>query len=139
MTQKTISMTLAILFVLPMLCLAWDVEMGEVKLRWKKGFGNYHFLLAELQIANRTNTRWKATGKLLFYDKDGFEIQAIHFFGSIEGMEKKTIHVKGIVSRYDYVKTTTFKIQSELGSFSWTDPGILPVTTERTLTLPPWD
>ena len=139
MNKKILTITLTILLVLPVLCFAGDVEIGEIKLRWKKAFGTTRFLLAQIPITNRTDVRCSVSGKFLFYDKDGFELRSIPFWKSVEAGEDKTLHVDGPVSRDDYRETATFKLFIKVSSFSWTMQGKPPLIIEKTLTLPPWE
>lgn len=139
MTRKILTITLAILFILPVLCFAQDVEVGTIIFRWEKALGISRWLMAQIPITNHTDERCDIRGRFLFYDKDGFELRSIFFGKSVEAGESKVLQVKNTVSRNDYVETTSFKLSIEVSSPLWALRGKPPFKTEGILTLPPWD
>lgn len=139
MTKKTLTTILTILFILPVICLAQEVEIGEVKLRWKKVSGNSRLLLAQIPVTNHTEELCGLKGKLLFCDKDGFTLNGILFMDNVEAEQSKTIQTKGLLYEDDYAETATLKLDMEMIPLTYMMQGKPPLKIERTLTLPPWD
>lgn len=139
MIKKTIAITMTILFILPAICLAQDVEVGEFRFRWKERSEATRTLLTQIPITNRTYTHCRIKGEFLFYDKDGFELYKDVFSGELKAGESKILHPKAWLSKEEYAETTTFKVRIEVASFLWAIHGKGPFKIEKTLTLPPWD
>ena len=136
MTKKTIAIALTVLFVLPVLCLAGEVEVGEIKLKWIKVFWNGYYLLARIPIINHTDETWGFHGKLQLLDKDGLEIRSIPIWETLRAGEKKAVEVEGRVSREDYEKTAALKLNVKVKSPSVFRRGEPPLVIERILLLP---
>ena len=139
MTKKIVAITLTILFILPATCFAEDVEIGDIKLKWKKGSRTIHSLMAQIPITSNTRTRYSVKGKFLFYDKDGFELCKIPFWENMKGQESKVLHVSGLVTDWDYDQTTSFMVIIETKPSGWRGVGKKPLILERELKLPPWN
>lgn len=138
MTKKTLTTALIAPFILPAICFAGEIEVGEVKLKWIKAYWNGHYLLAQIPVTNRTDETWGFHGKLQFLDKDGFEIRFVPIWEAVRPREKRIARVNSRVSRRDYEKTATLKLNVKVKCLSVFRREESPLKIERILSLPPW-
>ena len=139
MNKKILSITLITLFILPVLCFAGEVEVGEIRLEWKRSFGTISYLTALIPIENLTNSPCRIGGEFLFYDRNGSRLNRILFYEDLKARENKTIYVREPLTSTCYRETVTFKLSMEIRFFGLTMWGRPTVRGERILTLPPWD
>ena len=98
MTKKALSITLTILFILPVLCFAGEVEVTGVEVKiLDKGLFGYSFR-AKIKIVNHASKDKTIHGVLVFHDKEGFEISQTRFSGRAKAGDSKTYFVNGWVS-----------------------------------------
>jgi hypothetical protein len=87
-------MSLIIFFILPVIGLADEIEIGDVTLERREDFATAWTLLAKIPVTNYANHEYRVIGKLLFYDEDGVELYGIPFWGDVEAMESKVLQAK---------------------------------------------
>lgn len=93
MTKKTSLIALGILFILPTLCLAQDVKVGEIRMKWRGIPGGYSTLLVRIPIENKTAHGLILTGSLILCDQDGFEVARVRIQEEFDPEESKTVQV----------------------------------------------
>ena len=104
MTKKALSITLTILFILPVLCLAQEVEVTSVWVKWeRRGLDKYSFE-AEIQVGNDTDVTYRVLGNLIFYDRSGYVIKRAMFSGNVEARNGATLIARGKVPIHKYKK-----------------------------------
>ena len=137
MPQKTLTIGLIVLFILPVICLAGNIEIGDIKLKWEKDFGTACTLLAKIPAINRTDKDYSIRGKFLFYDKDGFEFYGIPFWGDVEARKREVLQANWIISNWDCKKVASLKVAIEANPLSLSASGKRPFRMEKSLTFPP--
>ena len=120
MTKKTLAVTLAILFILPVLCFAGEVEVTGVEVKiLDRGLFGYKFR-AKIKIVNHARRDKNIRGVLAFYDNDGFEISQTRFRGTVKAEESKVLFVKGWVSAESEDEIASYEaIINKVDSTSW--------------------
>ena len=161
MTKKTLPIALAVLFILPAICFAQEVEVGDIKFRWRKASGDTRWLLAQILVTNHTDERYFIGCTFQLLAKDGFELRSGELlWQEVEPGESEILHVDVSVSEEDYKDAPTLKLtikaiagrgaivleRRTVGDIIRRKKLELapigrkpPLTTERTLTLPPWE
>ena len=110
MTKKTIAITLTILFVLPVLCFAQEVEVTDVWVKWtRRGLDKYSFE-AEIQVGNDTNVTYRVLGNLIFYDRSGYAIKRAMFSGKVEAKAGAMLIAVGEVPIHKYEKIASHEV-----------------------------
>ena len=137
MINKTLVTTLAILFIFPAICLAGDIEVGNIKLRWEKAFGAGCAFWAKIPVMNYANYEYRVIGKLLFYDRDGVEFYGIPFWGDVEARKREVLQANWIISNWDCKKVASLKVAIEANPLSLSASGKRPFRMEKSLTFPP--
>ena len=136
MNQKPLTISLIVLLILPVICLAGNIEIGDIKLKWEKDFGTPCTLLAKIPAINCTDKDYSIRGKFLFYDKDGFELCKIPFWGEVKAREGEVLQVSGWVTDWDYEETASLKVTIETKPSDWLGVKAEPLIFERELRLP---
>jgi hypothetical protein len=139
MIKKTPSITLAMLFVLPAICLAGGVEVGGIRMKLKGDDPHIRHLLIQIPIVNNTPRGLNMLGKLAFYDADGFELDFWPVAVWLDPYETKIIHTSGLIFKRAHTEATTFKLLLEVPGPMWRTKGKPRPKIERDLTLPEWD
>ena len=104
MTKKALSITLTILFILPVLCFAGEVEVTDVWVKWtRRGLDKYSFE-AEIQVGNDTDVTYRVLGNLIFYDRSGYAIKRAMFSGNVEARSGAMLIAWGEVPIRKYEK-----------------------------------
>lgn len=122
---------------MPAICLAGDIEVGDIKLRWEKTFGDIYTFWAKIPVMNYANYGYRVIGKLLFYDRDGVELYGIPFWGDVEAERRRALQAKCLIPSYDYSKIASLKVAVEarpLTSSAWQKG---PFRMQKTLPFPP--
>jgi len=72
LTKKTLAMSLIIFIILPVISLAGEIEIGDVKLEWREDFATAWTFWAKIPVTNYANYEYRVIGKLLFSDENGY-------------------------------------------------------------------
>jgi hypothetical protein len=137
LTKKILAITLPILFILPVLCLAEEVEIGDIKFEWKIEFATAWAFWAKIPVVNYANHEYRIIGKLLFYDKNGFQLYGIPFLGDVKGRKHKILQANAMIPSWEYRKIASVKVAIKVSPLSTSGWGKRPFKMEKALTFPP--
>ena len=102
MKKKVMILALTFLLFLPAMGFTGDVEVTDVQIKWiKKSAGTLSFR-AKIVVTNPTDRRQPVVGRLIFYDREGFEISEYRFSGGLEPGESKVLSTRGGFSAKEY-------------------------------------
>jgi hypothetical protein len=132
-------MSLIIFFILPVIGLADEIEIGDVTLERSEDFATAWTLLAKIPVMNYANHEYRVIGKLLFYDEDGGELYGIPFWGDVGAMESKVLRAQSLIPSSDYRKIASVKVVIEVNPLSPSGWGKSPFSMEKALTFPPYN
>lgn len=139
MTKKALLIAMAILFTLPVLCLAGEFEIGDVEMKWWGELPHMRTLLIRVPVTSKVDVDCHIRGKLCLYDKDGFKIYESLFWGDVGPRQSQTLHARNWIAKKYYDETVTVKLELEISSFAWTVERKPPLKIEKSFTLPPWE
>jgi hypothetical protein len=137
LAKKILAISLTILVILPVISLAEEIEIGDIKLEWREDFATAFTFWAKIPVVNYANHEYRVIGKLLFYDEDGIELYGIPFWGDVEAMERKVLQATSLIPSSDYGKIASLKVAIEVNPLSPIAWGKSPFRMEKALTFPP--
>lgn len=87
---------IALALILPVPSSTGDVEIEDIELKWIEPILLGRFL-AKIWVVNYSDTEYSISGKLIFYDGDGFEVYKPSFFGKVGAGERVDLPCNGVV------------------------------------------
>jgi len=100
MRKRILFLALIALLVLPVSGITQDVEIQDIEIKWTRSDLPGGPFLAKIWVVNYTDTKYSVSGKLIFYDGDGFEVSTSHFSGKVGAGESAPLSCRGIVPSY---------------------------------------
>lgn len=90
---------IAFALILPVPGSTGDVEIEDIELKLIEPlpFGRF---LAKIWVVNYSDVEYSVSGKLIFYDGDGFEVCTKHFSGKVGAGERVALPCNGILPHY---------------------------------------
>jgi hypothetical protein len=110
MRKKILLLSLIPLLFLPVPGFTQDVEITDVEIKWidKGSFGKS--FRAKIQVTNNTDDPYGVSGRLVFYDRDGFELTEVSFRAMVKPQTSVVTQTRGALGPDEYEEMDRYEV-----------------------------
>lgn len=109
MRKKILLLSLIALLFLPVFGLTQDCEIEGVEIKWLDTDTSYYEFRAKVWVRNTSRSLYYVRGRLIFYDRDGFQIDSFPFYGKIEAGEGAPLSCRGSIRESESWEVQSYK------------------------------
>ena len=109
MRKKILLLSLIALLSLPVLGITQDVRVDDVEIRWIPLHRSGYEFRAKVWVTNDSDADYRVSGKLIFYDPDGFVLRRSWFSGKVDAGKSIAFHCRGYFGERDRAPSGTYE------------------------------